>query len=540
MKKIRWYAFLIAIGLGKASFAQQAIPETASDPAVEYARTITANDLLNHLRIIASDSLQGRGTGEAGQKMAADYIAYQFFDFGLQPPVSTAHGPATGYFQPFTLVRQQLETAQLVIGGQELAFPAEFMPLGLGTADHSFRAPLVFAGYGLETERYSDYKGIDVKDKVVLIFAGEPTDKRGRSLVTGEKRNYSWREHYREKEQLALQKGARQVFFIDEAGEIFGKNLSQYANYIRRSQLGFPIQREQSPNLSLFLSLPAAARALGISESDLLKQANRPVRKKKKLLSETPETDVHLVVSRTEVPVETENVLGLVEGTDKKDEVLVITAHYDHLGTQGEVVYNGANDDGSGTVAVLELAQAFAQAKAEGHGPRRSILFMTFTGEEKGLLGSKYYTDYPVFPLENTVANLNIDMIGRTDDLHKPANGTVPDYIYVIGSDKLSSELHAINEEANRKHAGIGLDYRYNAPNDPNRFYYRSDHYNFARHRIPVAFYFNGVHEDYHQPTDDVEKMDFGRAERVTRLIFHTAWELANREARIRVDSNKP
>jgi len=175
-------------------------------------------------------------------------------------------------------------------------------------------------------------------------------------------------------------------------------------------------------------------------------------------------------------------MLGLVEGTDRKEEVLVITAHYDHLGKKGEVVYKGANDDGSGTVVVLELAQAFAAARVEGYGPRRSILFMTVTGEEKGLLGSQYYTEHPAIPLENTISNPNIDMIGRVDDIHQgiAISDTVPDYIYLIGSEKLSSEFHAISEEANRKQARIALDYRYNAPNDPNRFYYRSNHYNFA------------------------------------------------------------
>jgi Zn-dependent M28 family amino/carboxypeptidase len=224
-----------------------------------------------------------------------------------------------------------------------------------------------------------------------------------------------------------------------------------------------------------------------------------------------------------------------MEGTDKKEELIVITAHYDHEGIQDGQIYNGADDDGSGTVAVLEMAEAFAEAKSAGFTPRRSILFMTVTAEEKGLLGSEYYTQSPVFPLQSTVVNLNIDMIGRVDKAHE---GNA-DYIYVIGADKLSSELHKINEEANQKYTKLNLDYTYNDPNDPNRFYYRSDHYNFAKNRIPVAFYFNGVHDDYHRPTDDVEKINFQKMEKITRLVFHTAWELANRDQRIVVDSNK-
>jgi Zn-dependent M28 family amino/carboxypeptidase len=186
-------------------------------------------------------------------------------------------------------------------------------------------------------------------------------------------------------------------------------------------------------------------------------------------------------------------------------------------------------------VAVLELAQAFARARSDGFGPRRSILFMTVSGEEKGLLGSEFYTAHPVFPLQNTVANLNIDMIGRVDEAHAGN----PGYIYLIGSDKLSSELHTISEEANRRFTNLQLDYKYNDPADPNRFYYRSDHYNFAKNKIPVIFYFNGTHADYHQPTDDVEKIDFNKIKKIARLVFFTAWDIANREQRIKVDSFK-
>ncbi len=223
--------------------------------------------------------------------------------------------------------------------------------------------------------------------------------------------------------------------------------------------------------------------------------------------------------------VKGENVLGYIEGTDLKDELLIITAHYDHLGMHDSVVFNGADDDGSGTVAVLEIAEAFMLAKKNGKGPRRSVLIMPVSGEEKGLLGSKYYTDHPIYPLESTIANLNIDMIGRVDEYH--TNG---DYVYLIGSDKLSTELHNISEEVNKKHFNLELDYTFNSEDDPNRYYYRSDHYNFAKNNIPVIFYFNGVHEDYHQITDTVDKIDFQKIQKISRLVFLTAWELANRD----------
>lgn len=222
-----------------------------------------------------------------------------------------------------------------------------------------------------------------------------------------------------------------------------------------------------------------------------------------------------------------ENVVAYIEGSTKPEEVLVLSAHLDHVGVdeQGNV-YNGADDDGSGNVAILEIAEAFNEAVKDGYRPKRSILFLHVTGEEKGLLGSKFYTENPIFPLEQTITNLNIDMIGRVD----PAHEDNPDYIYLIGSDMLSTELHQISEKANEEFVNITLDYRYNGKDDPNRFYYRSDHYNFAKHDIPVIFYFNGVHEDYHKITDSPDKIEYDLLERRAKLIFYTAWKLANRD----------
>ena len=230
---------------------------------------------------------------------------------------------------------------------------------------------------------------------------------------------------------------------------------------------------------------------------------------------------------------DSENVLAFIGGTTKPDEVVIISAHLDHIGidANGEV-FNGADDDGSGTVAILEIAEAFKKASDEGNGPKRSILFLHVTGEEKGLLGSRYYTDNPAFPLENTVTDLNIDMIGRVDKKHKGN----PNYIYLIGADKLSTELHDISELMNKKYTNIELDYTYNDENDPNRFYYRSDHYNFAKNNVPIIFYFNGVHADYHAIGDTPDKIHYEMLEKRAKLVFHTAWEVANREQRLIVD----
>jgi len=231
---------------------------------------------------------------------------------------------------------------------------------------------------------------------------------------------------------------------------------------------------------------------------------------------------------------DSENVVAFIKGSTYPNQYVIISAHYDHLGKRNGRLYPGADDDGSGTSAVLEIAEAFKLASKSSHRPKRSVVFLNLTGEEEGLFGSKYYTENPIFPLENTVANLNIDMIGRIDEQHIKN----PNFVYLIGSDKLSTELHNISEKANATFTHLNLDYKYNDEKDPNRFYYRSDHYNFARHNIPIIFYFNGVHDDYHQPSDTPDKINYDLLKKRAQLVFYTAWELANRSKRIKVDKN--
>lgn len=232
------------------------------------------------------------------------------------------------------------------------------------------------------------------------------------------------------------------------------------------------------------------------------------------------------------VKTNSENIVAIIPGSTLPQEYIVLSAHYDHVGAKGDTIYNGADDDGSGTVALLEIAQAFKKAQDQGMGPKRSIVFLHVTGEEIGLYGSRYYTENPIYPLEQTVCNLNTDMIGRID----PNKAGNDNYIYLIGSDKLSQELHDVSEQVNQEFAQLELDYTFNDENDPNRFYYRSDHYNFAKHNVPIIFYFNGVHEDYHQPSDTPDKIEYPLMSKRAQLIFHTAWEVANREKRIYAD----
>jgi len=231
---------------------------------------------------------------------------------------------------------------------------------------------------------------------------------------------------------------------------------------------------------------------------------------------------------------DSENIWAFIEGSEKPDEIIVVSAHYDHVGVKKGEVYNGADDDGSGTVALVEIAKAFQKAKNEGHGPKRSILILHVTGEEHGLHGSRYYSENALFPLANTVADVNIDMIGRRDVAHADSNN----YIYLIGSDYLSTDLYNVCEEMNKKFININIDYKYNDRADKNRFYYRSDHYNFAKNGIPSVFLFNGVHADYHKATDEVDKIEFDALAKRAQLAFTIAWEIANRENRLVVDKD--
>jgi Zn-dependent M28 family amino/carboxypeptidase len=248
--------------------------------------------------------------------------------------------------------------------------------------------------------------------------------------------------------------------------------------------------------------------------------------------------NVLLNVQKATRVLQSSNVLGILPGTDLKDEYLFITAHYDHLGKRDTVIYYGADDDGSGTVAVVEMAEAFAKAKADGKGPRRSIVFMTVSGEEKGLWGSEFYSNNPVYPLSKTTADLNIDMIGRSDSSRK---GDTLNYVYVVGDDKLSSDLKVINESQNKKYTKLTLDYKFNDPKDPHNIYYRSDHYSFAKYGVPIIFYYDGMlGADYHRPTDTPDKINYPLLMKRAQLVFYTAWEMANRNDMLKRDLELP
>lgn len=306
------------------------------------------------------------------------------------------------------------------------------------------------------------------------------------------------------------------------------EQIEQYANSISSYEL--------KEHLYKFASAEFQGRKVGSQGQRLASNYLKDYYISEKISSPISETDYFQDISKEELGTKynaSENVLAYIKGSEKPNEVIIISAHLDHEGIDDDGnIYYGADDDGSGTVALLEMAQAFNQAKKEGNGPKRSILFLHLTAEEEGLHGSRFYVNNPIFPLENTVSNLNIDMIGRVDRSHEEN----PDYLYLIGADRLSKELHYISEKVNNTFYNLELDYKYNDEHDSNRYYYRSDHYNFASKGIPVIFYFNGEHADYHKITDTPDKINYPLLEKRTRLIFATAWQLANQENRLKLD----
>jgi len=473
--------------------------------ATHYAKGITEKELRTHLEVLASDAYMGRDTGKEGQKLAAAYLKKHFASMGIPPvPALYAENIVDGYFQPYGLIEERTGGLTLQHNGQSLGLLKGLLYFNEVLKEDRAVKELIYLGDGSKLP-----DALDLTDKAVLIDAS--------GMGTGEAMFRLLRTRLE-----PVRKGGAAVILVSMPQ--FGGLVDMVHADGSRLKLAYETKKDgvgQAGQLVL-LEDTTTKEILGASVFKKLRR-RKP--------GHNVSVDFVLKTTNMEALITAENVLAYIEGTDKKDEVVILTAHYDHIGVEKGVVYNGADDDGSGTVALMEIAQAFAQAKAEGHGPRRSVLVMPVSGEEKGLLGSRYYSDHPIFPIANTVADLNIDMIGRVDSAHV----TSAPYVYVIGSDRLSTGLHAANEEAN-KQVGLMLDYTFNAESDPNRFYYRSDHYNFARKGIPSIFYFSGVHEDYHQPGDNVEKIRFDLLRTRALLVFHTAWLLANGEERIVVD----
>jgi hypothetical protein len=501
-----------------------------NDAAYRNARHIKAENLRKYLEYIASDSLQGRETGQPGIELAAAYIA----NFLRKNEIFSLPGHRN-YRQPIAFTYSKWSDTDIYVKGERfrhlwdyIAFPTKNNNVPL-----IMDKDVVFLGYGIDDPKYSDYKEYrdkKLKDKIILISKGEPLKKDSTSYLTGTRELSEWSDaDMKKKLDAAARNGVKLVLVIEN-------DIKKLLEENRRKLLGAALELGDFKNDSVpypnhvMISSTIAKAIIGNMDKKVI-DARKKLAKGKPAMVVLP-TDFIINMSKDVTVLKGDNVFGVIEGKSKKDEFVVVSAHYDHLGMRGDDIFNGADDNGSGTVTLMEIARAFQQAVLDGFRPERSVLFLWVAGEEKGLLGSEYYTKNPLVPLANTIANVNVDMVGRMDDKY---TGN-PDYIYVIGSDRLSSDLHKINENINQRYTQLTLDYTYNDANDPNQYYYRSDHYNFAKNGIPAIFFFSGTHADYHRPSDTVEKIDFNKMEKVGRHIFHLIWELANRPDRIVVD----
>ena len=506
---------LLSCGSGKKTSPTVETVSTTISPTV-YAQTITQEELKDKLVVYASDEFEGRDTGTPGQKKAVEFLKTHYQEIGAKSPLGD-----NDYFQEIPFDKYSAPDMTLTFKGRPLKNTRDFVSVIPGDDGEFSADEILDLGYGIDHENYSDYEGIDVSGKVIFVRSGEPINEDGIYLVSGTAEASKWsnpRQQRSAKRDAAKKNGAKAVLFY------FPRAFRTYAKRYGGSSTRLKIKGSENPMYMLALNQTAIETFFGKDKGASNYDPNRRVIK----------GNFNFTFKNNYTDLVSENVIAYIPGSTKPNEYIVITSHLDHVGVEDGQIYNGADDDGSGTVAMMEIAEAFKQAEANGHMPKRSIVFLHVTAEEKGLLGSRYYTDVdPVFPLENTVANLNIDMIGRTDPKRTEGDRN---YIYLIGSDKLSSDLHKVSERVNKEFTNIELDYTYNDDDDPNRFYYRSDHYNFAKNNIPIIFYFNGTHADYHKPTDTVDKIEFDLLENRTRLIFYTAWEVANRESRVKVD----
>jgi hypothetical protein len=523
--------------LVSASCFSQIKPLTPNKDAIKFSKAINPDNAYKHLSILASDAYEGRETGTKGAWMAADYIRDYFKSLGLKAPVSGS------YFQKIDLVNVTLKESQVTVNGQPKEYQKDYLVSPSLISDKGFTFStneLVFIGYGIKKDSYNDFTGTDIKGKVVIMFnGGDPTLKPGTRIDRA-----AYRATLEARAKYFAENNVKAIVLIDPAVDRITESTKQTLKSGRvmvKTNAAIEAQKQNDiPRISVSVALA----------NELLKASNTTVADLQKKItdSQAPASQVLNVpfsasAAKTETPVRCENVLGYLEGSDPvlKKEVLILTGHYDHIGLETDPnakdkVNNGADDDGSGTTGVLLMAKAFTDAKKAGKGSKRSILFMTVVGEEKGLWGSEWYSEHPVFPVENTIADLNTDMIGRTGEeyLGKPDSAN---YIYSIGSNMLSSDLGKLSEQVNATYTKMKLDYKYDDPKDPEQIYYRSDHYNFAKLGIPIIFYYDGMLlQDYHKPGDEVSKINFPLLAKRAKLTYFTAWELANRAKRPAVD----
>jgi hypothetical protein len=538
MRKQLFALLFTVLLLVPGGYAQTAVKITTAER--QMAEAITAEHLKDYLYFVASDEMGGRDTPSQGLDLTAKFIGMMLSRWGFKPA-----GDDGTFFQKISIRSEAVDPEKntLSIAGQSFAINDDFFRM---TGNGSVEGQLVFAkdGWMVRSKGLDAYQGMDVKGKVVVLYSdGFPNQNNLTRLpagttqadLTGTK-GTDWADPV----TYARQSGAAAVILV--ASPQLQGAWGQVRQFLSRGNMYPEKLREDTGNtentLPVFLVSEKIGDALFAGESGNKTSAAPFAINKTANLAASTKTETKW----------TQNVVAVWEGRDPllKNEYVAVGAHYDHVGTNPNApgrdkIWNGADDDGSGTVAVLSIAEALAKAKTR---PKRSILFVWHAGEEKGLWGSEYFNKFPTVDLTKVVAQLNIDMIGRSkkagDSNPKNKELTGENEIYVIGSEMMSTALGAITKGANTGFLNLTYNYKYDDPKDPNRFFFRSDHFHYALKGIPIAFWFDGVHEDYHQPGDHPDKIDYEKMEKVTRTIFLTMWELTDLKERPKVDKQLP
>ena len=507
------------------------------------ADIITGAQIRDYLSFIASDVLEGRDTPSRGLDTAAHFLAMSMSRWGLKPA-----GDDGTYFQKIALSRTAVDKAETraQLNNQTLTLGDDYIPLSRNADVPA--SQLVFAGTGwlIKSKSIDAYKGIDAKGKIAIVISTPDGYPRGvtRSEITG-KRGEDWMNPA----EYAMKQGAVGLVFVPDFQYLANWELNRSRITERGTTTVEKFQASSSPQSPGIVASPRLTNLLFQREkqnaTSLFEAAygGQPLEP----FALSAQKTLSITVRVKSDVAATQNVVGVFEGSDPvlKNEYVALGAHYDHVGVgipvNGDAIYNGADDDGSGTSALLAMAEALAKTSTR---PKRSVLFVWHAGEEKGLWGSRYFTDFPTIPLDKIVTQINIDMIGRSkkagDTSPRNSGLSGPNEIYVIGSKMMSTELGEITESVNKQYLNLTYDLRYDDPTDPNRFFFRSDHYNYARKGIPIVFFFDGVHEDYHRPGDSADKIDYEKMEKISRTIYMTMWEIASRPARLKVDKPLP
>ncbi len=494
-------------------------------PQQKAVESITEKDLKLHLDILASDEFQGRNTPSQELRIASRYIATLAKSYGLKPLM-----PDGSFFQEIPLevnVIDQTQTRMSLVSKnrrQLFSYPRDFGIMDTPSQDMEISGEVLFAGYGLSSSKleWDDLEDLNIKNKIVVIL--DPDLPDGHRLKSPENRRIlRWRSH-----NIGGKGAAAVLTVINEKRE---KNFEEKGSFFDSSPRGnlseklktVWIRPSQQRYLRAEIRHSTAREILGIDQKELIAMFSTIQRGEQVPGKKNPGKKIEISLEILKRRDTTPNVVAWLEGIDEnlKEEFVLFGSHHDHIGTREGKIYNGADDNGSGTVAMLEIAQAMQIAR-----PKRSVIFVWHAAEEKGLWGSRFFVEHSPVPVEKMSAELNLDMICRND----------PDHLYIVGSNKLSSELDTTINAVNDKHIRMKLDYKYEDPQHPDNFFFRSDQYPYIQYGIPAVWYFCGTTEDYHQETDTIDRVDFVKMARVSRFAYLTAMVIGNKSDMLKLD----